>query len=76
MRTTAHLGIAALAVATLAALGGHGATAEASKPCPQGKPGCASSLKAGAGKKPGRVEFEWKVEEGESSKRRKGLKAK
>lgn len=78
MRTNAYLALAAFAVVAIAAAGPP-ATAAAPK-CPPGKTtnknvACTDAVKAkGKKAKGGNVEFEWKVEEGEMSKRKKGLK--
>ena len=81
MRTQAHLALAALAVVAIAAAG-LPATAAAPK-CPPGKTttnkaACTDAVtaKPKPGQKArGKVEHEWKVEEGEMSKRKKGLKS-
>lgn len=78
MRTAAHLALAALATAAIATAG---TSATAAPNCPPGTTptknvACTDAFKAkGKKAKGGNVEFEWKVEEGESSKRKKGLKS-
>lgn len=80
MRIQICLAAAALAMAALAATDGAWSAAANCKgtACNDGGKGKGKGKSGdkGGGAKGGNVEFEWKVEEGELSKRRKGLKAK
>lgn len=83
MSRTAPIAFAGTLAAVLVGLALHAPAAVAEAPTCKNKANkyvaCTDKLRAKtpsrAGAKGGNVEFEWKVEEGESSKRRRGLKS-
>jgi hypothetical protein len=83
MSRTAPIALAGTLAAVLVGLALHAPAAVAEAPQCKNKANkyvaCTDKLRANtprrAGAKGGNVEFEWKVEEGESSKRRRGLKS-
>ena len=79
MRIQICLALAAFAMAAVATTEGAWSAASNCKGAACNDSGKGKGKGKGGGKdgaKGGNVEFEWKVEEGESSKRRKGLKGK